>query len=92
MSKKNEKLFVVIAAVLVIFAFFYFQNSDTAFFVFVKQFTEVNWDEVKEKDILKNSIPIVLLEEIGDKCKFSAVRFDYIISHEYFIRSDELAR
>ena len=69
MSKKEEKLLVVVAAALVIFAFVYYQDTDSVFFVFVKQFTGVDWDEVKERDIVKNSIPIVLIDEINGECK-----------------------
>ena len=92
MSKKEEKLLVVVAAALVIFAFVYYQDTDSVFFVFVKQFTGVDWDEVKERDIVKNSIPIVLIDEINGECKVSALRFDYIIDHQYFIRASDLER
>lgn len=59
---------------------------------FVEQFSDVNWDELKNRDIVKNSIPIVLLETIDKTCKVTAHNFDLIINHQYFIRADDLAK
>ncbi len=59
---------------------------------FVDQFSDVNWEELKDRDIVKNSIPIVLLETIDRTCKVTAHNFDLIIDHQYFIRADELAK
>lgn len=77
---------------LVIFTLFYLQVPDSLLNSVLNQFTEVNWDEVKKRDIVKNSISITLLENLGDKCKVDAHKFDYIIDHEFFIRQNELAR
>ena len=79
-------------AALVIFTLIYVQVPNSLLNSVLNQFAEVNWDEVKERDIVKNSIPITLLENLGDKCKVDAHNFDYIIDHEYFIRANELAR
>jgi len=57
----------------------------------IEPYSDPNWDEVPEKHIVKNSIPIVLLEGTGGICKMSAQRFDVIIEHSYFIRGNELA-
>jgi len=91
MSKKEQKIFVIGMAGLVIFAFFYIPQSDSLFGSFFESFSEPNWDEVNERNIVKNSIPIILLEEQGAKCKMKAEKFDVIIDHPYFIRGDELA-
>jgi len=89
-KRKAEKIFVICAAGLAIFGIIYFQNSNNLFSLFTEQLSDVNWDEVRERDIVKNSIPIILLEESSDDCKVSAIKFDYIVDHEYFIRSGEL--
>ncbi len=92
MSKKTQKIFVIGAATLVIIAALFFQSSDTLFGSFLEQYTEPNWDEVTERNIVKNSIPVTLLEEDGSKCKVKAQKFDDIIEHQYFIRGEELAQ
>lgn len=92
MSKKGEKIFVIAAAALVIFAFFYVLKPNTLLGSFLHEISEVNWEEVKERDIVKNSIPVVLLETIDGKCKVTANNFDVLIKHEYFVRGNELAR
>jgi len=92
MSKKTQKIFVIGAAALVIIAALFLQSSDTLFGAFLEQYTEPNWDEVIERNIVKNSIPVTLLEEDGSKCKVKAQKFDVIIEHQYFIRGEELAQ
>ena len=92
MKKKNEKIFFLGMIALVIIGFIYLQNTNSLFNFIFEQFTQVNWDEVKTRDIVKNSIPIYLLEEQDAKCKVDARKFDLIIDHQFFVRSDELVR
>jgi len=92
MSKKTQKIFVIGAAALVIIAALFLQSSDTLFGAFLEQYTEPNWDEVTERNIVKNSIPVTILDEDGSKCKVTAQKFDDIIEHQYFIRGEELAQ
>ncbi len=92
MKKKGQKIFVIVMAGLVVFAFFYLQRSDSLLKSWLEQLSEPNWDEVLERDIVKNSIPVSLLDEQEEKCKVMADRFDIIIDHPYFIRGKELAR
>ena len=92
MSKKEQKIFVIVMVGLVIFAFFYIPQSDSLFGSFFESFSEPNWDEVLERNIVKNSIPIILLEEQVTKCLVKAEKFDVIVDHQYFIRGDEIER
>ena len=91
MNKKEQKIFAISMAALVIFAFFYLQRSDSLLGSLLEQFSEPNWDEVAERNIVKNSIPIILLTELDGKCVMTAQKFDVIIEHAYFIRGNELA-
>ena len=90
MNKKEQKIFVIAMAGLVIFAFFYVPRSDSLFGSLIESFSGPNWDEVSERNIVKNSIPVIKLEEQGTKCKVEAEKFDVIIDHSYFIRGEEL--
>jgi hypothetical protein len=91
MMPKNQKIFVIVAVGLVIIGLFYSFNSDTVFSKFFEQFDPVDWDEVKPREIVKNSIPITIIEDVDGKCKVHGEKFDLIIDHQYFIRSNELA-
>jgi len=91
-KSKNQKIFVIIAIGLVVVGAYYSINSDTLFGKFLDQFSPVNWDEVRERDIIKNSIPIILLETKNSDCKVHGEKFDLIIDHQYFIRSNELVQ
>jgi len=92
LQKEEQKIFAIAMAVLVIITLFYFRSSNSLLGSWLEQFTEPNWQEVSERNIVKNSIPIVLLEKQDGKCNVSAQKFDIIIEHPYFIRGNELAR
>lgn len=96
MAKKEKKirwevLFVVGALSLVVFAFFFIQGPNTFLGSLIHQTSEPNWDEILPHNIVKQSIPIVLLEDADGDCKVSADNFDIIIDHEYFLRGQEFA-
>jgi len=92
MSKKQEKIFVITIAVLIIFSLFYMQKSDNLFNSIREEFSKVKWEEVKDRHIVKNSIPINLIENNGERCKMTAQNFELIIDHEYFIRGNEIGQ
>lgn len=92
MEPRNQKIFVIAAIGLVIIGLFYSLNSDTIFAQFLDQISAVDWDEVIEREIVKNSIPITLIENTGEKCLVKGEKFDVILNHKYFVRSSELAR
>ena len=91
MIKKKELSILVIGTVILVAAYFYLDTSNTLFGVISDKITPVNWDEVKPREIVKNSIPIELLETNGHSCKGTAKTFDGIINHQYFVRGAELA-
>lgn len=91
MFKKGEKIFVIVAATLVLFALYFIPLSQGYLGLLFDVFTEPNWDEVHERYIVKNAIPINLIEQTNGKCKVTAHYFDSIINHRYFIRGKELA-
>ena len=91
MKSRDQKIFVIVAIGLVILGLFYSLNSGSLFGKFLEQVGPVDWDEVKQREIVKNSIPVTVLEDMGGKCKVHGEKFDMIIDHQYFVRSDELA-
>ena len=91
-SKKNDLMFLIAIGIVIILVLIYMPIEKSMFGVFLEQFSKVNWNEVKERSIVKNSIPIIFLEEKGSSCIVNADNFDLIISHEYFVRSADLER
>lgn len=90
MKNRNQKIFVFVAIGFVVVGFIYSFNSNTVFSQFFESFTPVNWDEVHEREIVKNSMPVYLIESIDGSCKVNAEKFFMIVDHEPFIRSKEL--
>ena len=91
-AKKNDLIFLIAIGIVIILVLIYMPIEKSMFGVFLEQFSKVNWNEVKERNIVKNSIPIIFLEEKGSSCIVNADNFDLIISHEYFVRSADLER
>ena len=91
MTKRNDKFFVIGMAVLVVIAFFYMQDKESLLSEFFSGFTPPDWDEVSPRDIVKNSIPIILIRTDGSDCKVEAMRFNDIIDHAYFLKGEQLA-
>ena len=92
MNKKKEKIFIIVAVGIVIAVFFYNPVENNYLNLLFEEFSEVDWDEVITRNIVKNSIPINLIEKMNGKCMVTADNFDLIINHQYFIRANELAR
>ena len=91
-AKKNDLIFLIAIGIVVILVLMFTPIEKSMFGVFLEQFSKVDWNEVKERNIVKNSIPIIMLEEKGSNCIVNADNFDIIISHEYFERSADLER
>ena len=91
-AKKNDLMFLIAIGIVIILVLIYIPIEKSMFGVFLEQFSKVNWNEVKERNIVKNSIPIIFLEEKDSSCIVNADNFDLIISHEYFERSADLER
>ena len=90
MAKKKEISILVIGAVLLVAAYFYLDTSDSLFGVVFNQFEPINWDEIFERNIVKNSIPIELLDTNGNSCTVTGENFEMITAHEYFVRDNEV--
>jgi len=90
MVKKKETTYLVIGAILLVAAYFYLDTSDTLFGVVSDQFSPINWDEVHTRDLVKNSIPIELLDTNGNSCKVIAENFVMITNSPYFERNHEV--
>ena len=87
MAKKKEISILVIGAVLLVGAYFYLDTSDSLFGVVTSSFEPVDWDEVLPRNIVKNSIPIELLDTNGNSCTVTGKNFEMITAHNYFIRN-----
>lgn len=65
-------------------------TSDSIFMQSMEPFTKVVWDEVRQRDIIKNSIPIELLDETDQGCVVTATNFNRIVDHSEFAKAEQL--
>ena len=91
----QSKFYIVgaVALVIVLFSVSYYSGylEHTFFIIIFDEFVEPNWDEIEEKNIVKSSIPITVVEKQGNKCIVSASHFDVIVEHQFFIKGADLA-
>jgi len=92
MTKRQEKIFVIVAVALVIFGLFYFPLSNSYLGYLIQPLMEPNWDEIHPKFIVKNSVMISLVEKENSNCKVLAERFGGITAHKFFIKGEELVK
>ncbi|MCH8916195.1 MAG: hypothetical protein IIA82_10210 [Thaumarchaeota archaeon] len=89
---KQSKIFLVIVIVIFIVGIVYAINSETLLNSILREtILPVEWEKVHPREIVKNSIPITIIEEKNDICMVKALKFDAIIDHKFFIKGNELA-
>jgi len=89
---KQSKTFLIIAIIIAVAGIIYAYNSETLLnSILQKTVLPVEWEKVHPREIVKNSIPITIIEKKDDICIVTALNLDRIIDHDYFTRGDELA-
>ena len=78
--------------ILIVIVLYYYPIDQSLFGFLLEKVSDPNWEEISQRNIVKNSIPIILLEEKDGNCKVKAQNFDLIVDHQYFINGNELAR
>ena len=91
MTNRSSKIFVLVAAVLVIVGYVYTMDKDTVFNTVIEPITPVDWSEVSKKYIVEYSIPITILEENGNSCTVFAKNLGPVFVHGKFTRGADLA-
>jgi len=90
MAKLIEKIFVIIAGIGLLLVLLFVPISDSYLGLLFNAFSDPDWNKIPSLYLVKNSIPIILIESNDDVCLMNAQNFDTIISHKYFINSDDL--
>ena len=88
--KKRDLLFLLIVIAAIIVVYFYLDVERSYFDVVIDPVVPVNFGEVHPRNIVKNYIPIILLEQNNSSCKVYGEKFSSIVNHDYFVRSQEL--
>ena len=67
-----------------------YSSKDSIIGIVLDPFEEPEWDEIKPRDIVKNTIPITLLERNGE-CLVTANNLNIILEQVDFTQRDNLA-
>ena len=92
MNKKQEKIFVLVAVAVVVAVFVFGPWKNSYFGLFVDTLREPNWNDLNPHDVVKNSVPLILIEKTGTTCKMSAENLGNVIEHQYFVHGQEFAQ
>lgn len=91
-SLLNAKTILIIGIIVLGAAFYFYDTSNSLLGLVLDPFTPPIWHEVENRNIVKNTIPILLIDEMfGGQCKVSAENFSLITSHQYFVNSNQLS-
>ena len=89
---KNEKIIVIILAVLVVAAFFIFKDQNTLLFSLIDPIDPIDWSNQVPIDVVKSAIPIQIIEKQGQECIVKANKLEIILDHEDFVKGTELEK
>jgi len=89
--KKDDIIFLSISVIVAGIILVNISSEDTIFGMIIEPIKEPKWDELKPRDVVKNTILIKILERNGE-CLVYAERLDVILDHVEFIQSNKLER
>jgi len=90
MSTRKDISIVLIIGIVIIATFFYLDVENSILGKVTHMFSPVDFDEVHDRNIVKNAIPITLINQNNGECIVEGKKFFQITNHTYFERSQEL--
>lgn len=92
MNKKSEIGILIVGIVAVALGFVYLDVSNSILGKIIDPFTPVNWDEVRNREIVRLAFPIILLEEEGNSCLVFVEQFHLLVDQDLPFRNEQLAK
>jgi len=88
--KKKDITILIVSIVIAVIILTNYSSKNTIVGMIVDPFEEPEWDEIKPRNIVKNTIPITLLER-NNECLVTANNFNIILEQVDFTQRDNLA-
>lgn len=85
-------LLPIVLAVIVTFLLFTNPLDETFLGYQLENFIDVNWNDVKPRNTIKNTVPLELIEDQGSLCKVHSEKFHLITDHVYFKNAEKLIK
>ena len=89
--KKDDIVFLIIAIVVSGIILENISSEDTILGVIIDQTYEPEWDKLKLREIIKNTVLIQVLERNGN-CLVSAEKLNLALDHQDFIYGEKLGK
>lgn len=90
--KEAKLIFIGLAAALVLALVFVPWYNYSILGKVVEPFVPADWDNISEKDIVRNTVLLSLVEESGGGCLMHSEKLVGMFDHPYFIRSMEMQK
>ena len=90
MSNRKDILVVLVVGIAIIAGFFYLDVENSILGKITHEFSPVDFEEVHDRNIVKNAIPITMINQNNGDCVVEGKKFFQITNHTYFVKSQEL--
>ena len=90
--KHLDKVFVLIAAILVVIVFVYGPWEKSYVGVIFDPFIKPDWEKIQEHHLIKSSTILTMIEKNGNDCLVEGAKILDIINHPYFLKANEFGK
>jgi len=90
--KHLDKVFVLIAAILVVIVFVYGPWEKSYVGVILDPIIEPDWEKIQEQHLIKSSTMLTMIENNGNDCLVEGAKISDIINHPYFLNANEFGK
>ncbi len=87
-----DKVFVLIAAILVVIVFVYGPWEKSYVGVILDPIIEPDWGKIQEQHLIKSSTMLTMIENNGNDCLVEGAKISDIINHPYFLNANEFGK
>jgi len=90
--KYLDKVFVLIAAILVVIVFVFGPWEKSYVGVILDPIIEPDWEKIQEHHLIKSSTMLTVIEKNGNDCLVEGAKIWDIINHPYFLKANEFGK
>jgi len=87
-----DKVFVLIAAILVVIVFVYGPWEKSYVGVILDPIIKPDWGKIQEQHLIKSSTMLTMIENNGNDCLVEGAKISDIINHPYFLKANEFGK
>ncbi len=87
-----DKVFVLIAAILVVIVFVFGPWEKSYVGVILDPIIEPDWEKIQEQHLIKSSTILTMIEKNGNDCLVEGAKIWDIMNHPHFLKAHEFGK